>query len=70
MPSLVTYLYHAPICEWYLIKFGFKNKYKKDICLGEIGLRARNMLTILSSKVKISICVCVFVCRGGGEEVI
>ena len=45
---MVMYLNWIPIFEWCVDRCGFKNKYKKDMCLKEIGLHAQNLLTILS----------------------
>ena len=48
VPNLITYLTCTPIFEWYLVWCGYKNEYKKDMCLKEIGLHAQNMITIVS----------------------
>ena len=48
VPNLITYLTCTPIFEWYVVWCGYKNEYKKDMCLKEIGLHAQNMITILS----------------------
>ena len=45
MPNLITYLTCTPIFEWYVVWCGYKNEYKKDMCLKEIGLHAQNMIT-------------------------
>ena len=37
------------IFEWYVLRFGFKNGYAKDMCLKEFDLHAQNMFTILGS---------------------
>ena len=36
--NLVTYLEWTPICEWYVIKCGSKNRHKKYTCFKKIGL--------------------------------
>jgi hypothetical protein len=51
--DLVTYFIPTPIFEWYVVECGYKNKYTNDTCLKEIGLRAKNMITILGSIVNI-----------------
>ena len=33
----------------YVVMCGSKNGYQKDICMKEIGLRAKKMITVLSS---------------------
>ena len=53
MPMSITYFYRTLVFEWYVIWRGLKNKYKKDMCLKEIGLCAQNMITILSSTINI-----------------
>ena len=50
-PYLVNSLNWTPTFEWYVVGYGFKNGYQKDMCLGEIGLHAHVMITILCSKV-------------------
>ena len=47
--NLVAYLNRTPIFEWYVVWCGSNNKFKKDTCLQEIGLRAQNLITILGS---------------------
>ena len=47
--NLVNYLNWAPIFNWYLIRCGFKNRYKNDICSKEVILHAQNMITIIGS---------------------
>jgi hypothetical protein len=44
-----TYLNQPPTFAWHVIWCSSKNEYQKDICVKEIGLRAQNMTTILSS---------------------
>jgi hypothetical protein len=46
---LVTYLNQTPIFEWYVIRWGSKNAYWKDMCSKKIGLCGQNMITILGS---------------------
>ena len=48
-PNSVTYIKWTPIFEWCGISCGFKKRTPKDICLKEIGLCVRNLLTILDS---------------------
>ena len=48
-PSLTR----EPIFEWCVVKCGSKNRQQKDKCLKQIGLRAHNLVTILSSVVNI-----------------
>lgn len=48
-PYLVTFLKWTPILEQYVVGYGFKNGYQRDMCLEKIGLRARVMITILCS---------------------
>ena len=50
MLNLVPYLYHTPIFESYVVRCGSKNGYQKDVCVIEIGLRVKNLITILGSK--------------------
>ena len=50
VPNLVSYLNQTPIFEWYVVWCGSKNEYQNyNVCLQEIGLRAQNVITILSS---------------------
>jgi hypothetical protein len=51
--KLVTFLYQTPAFEWYVVRFDYKNGYRIDICLKEIGVRAENMITTLGSIVSI-----------------
>lgn len=37
--------------EWYVVSFESKNDIKNVMCLKDIGLHAKKMLTILGSKV-------------------
>lgn len=52
MPNSVTYLHRTPKFEWYVVRCGLKNWHHKDMCLKEIDQRARNILTILGSMIK------------------
>jgi hypothetical protein len=54
MPNSVPYFYWTLVFEWYVVRCGSKNKYQKNMCLKEIGLRAQNMLLIISSRVNIN----------------
>ena len=47
VPNLVTYLNCTPIIERYMVGCGSKNTYQKDMCLKEIQLSAKTMITIL-----------------------
>ena len=40
LPNMVTYLIQTPIFELHVVWCGYKNEYKKDMCLKEIGLHA------------------------------
>ena len=51
MPKSVTYLDWTPIFGWYVVWYGSKNKYQKNISLKEIGLYVDNLMTILGSMV-------------------
>ena len=53
MPNLVAYLNWTPILEWYVVKPGFVNKYQKDMCLKEIGLRSVYMTNIKGSIINV-----------------
>ena len=49
MPNSVGYLNRTPIFfEWYVTGCSFENKYQKDMCSEEVGIRAQNKVTILS----------------------
>jgi hypothetical protein len=48
-----TFLIKTPIFEGYVAWCGVNTNTKKDLCLAKIGLRAQNMMTILSSIVNI-----------------
>ena len=45
----VTFLILTPIYKWHVVGCGFKNRYQKDICFKNIGLRVKKMMTILGS---------------------
>ena len=49
VPNSVTCPTQKPIFEWYVVWCGSKNGHQKDMRLKEIGLRAQNMITFLSS---------------------
>jgi hypothetical protein len=51
MPNLVTYLNPILIIEWDVVWCGSKNGYQKDMSWKEIGLRAKNVIILLSSVV-------------------
>jgi hypothetical protein len=54
VPNLVTYTTQTPIFEWWVDWSGFKNGYRLDVSLKEIGLCAQNMIIILvGSTIKI-----------------
>ena len=53
VPYSVTNCIRTPIFEWYVVLCGSENKYKKDMCLKEIRLRAQNMLIILDLTINI-----------------
>ena len=44
----IAYLIQTSKLERYMVWCGSKNKYRKDTCLKDIGLRAQNMIAILS----------------------
>ena len=56
MPNSISDLNHAPIFEWYVVKYGSMNKYQKSSCLKEIGLHAQNMINVLGSTMGIRSC--------------
>ena len=45
-PYLVTYLIRIHIVEWFVVWFGSKNNFHKDMCSKYIGLCAQNLITI------------------------
>ena len=45
-----------------MVRCGLKNKYKKDMCLKDIGLHTQKMITILGSIVKILVTKFVYTC--------
>ena len=47
---MVTLFDWTCIFEWYMTRFVVKNGHSQDTCYYEIGLRAQNLDTILSSK--------------------
>ena len=49
----ITYLYHTPIFEWYVVRYGSKNGYQKDMCSKYNGLHSQNVETNLGSIVNI-----------------
>ena len=51
MPNFNTTIRWTPIFEWNVDWCGSKNKHQNNICLKEMGRRAQNTLTILSSMV-------------------
>lgn len=53
-PIVAYFLIKTPILEWYVVWCDLKIKYQEDImCLKRIGLRAQDMIIILSLIVKI-----------------
>jgi hypothetical protein len=48
-PSSVTFVIYTLIFQWCVVKCGSKNIHQKAMCFKEIGLRAKNMITILGS---------------------
>ena len=48
-PSFNYFLIKLLIFEWNMVWCGSKNGNLKDMCLKEIGLRAQNMMFVLSS---------------------
>jgi hypothetical protein len=51
VPNLVTSLNQILRFEWYVVTCDPNNGYQKDMCPKEIGLHARDMITILGSAV-------------------
>jgi len=49
VPNSVTYCNETPIIKWYVVKYGSKNGYQKDMSLKDIELCAQNLLIILCS---------------------
>ena len=50
MPSnSITHLNGVPIFEWYLVEYGSKNGYPKNMCLKRLELHAQTMIIIISS---------------------
>ena len=49
MPEPVASLNWTPNFEWYVVRGGFKNGFKKDVWLKEIGLHVQYMVAILCS---------------------
>jgi hypothetical protein len=47
-------LERTPMFERLMVGYGFKNGHHKDMCWKEIGLRAKNLLTILEATFNIS----------------
>ena len=52
--TLLTNLYRTSIFEWYVVQFGFKNGYPKDMCLKEIGLHS-NLPNIMLVAIKVHV---------------
>jgi hypothetical protein len=50
---MVTFLIRTLIFESYVIWWGTKNGYHKDMCSKDIGLRAQKMMIILDALVNI-----------------
>ena len=48
-PYSVTFVIYTLIFQWYVVKCGSKNNHQKGMCFTEIGLQAKNMITILGS---------------------
>ena len=46
-PYLINIPMRAPIFDWYVIWYGFKNIYQKDMYIRKIGLDTQDMLTII-----------------------
>ena len=53
MPNLATYLDGTPACKFYVVWYGSKNAYQKDMCFEEIEVHAQNRIIILSSIVNV-----------------
>ena len=47
----VTFLKQTPLFEWFVVRYGSKNKHCKDTCSKEIGLHLQILLTTLYSRV-------------------
>ena len=52
--SITQYIKVVPfslhlICEWYVVRYGFKNGHQRIYVLKEVGLCAQSMLNILGS---------------------
>ena len=54
-PCSVSFLVRTPIIEWHVVLSGMwfgvapRTNNKNDMCLKEIGLQAKNMITVLCS---------------------
>ena len=51
VPKSVTYLNRPPRFEWYVVRYGSKNKYQKNICLKRIILFVHKLITTLGSMI-------------------
>ena len=60
MPNSVATLDQTPIIEWYMIWYGSKNIYQKDMRLKRLDYVLKDMITILGSIFSI-------IWRGGGH---
>ena len=63
VPNLHTYVNWTPLCEWYVVRCGFKNGYQEDICLKEIRLCVQNMITIIDLDIQHDLEI-----EGGGKR--
>ena len=48
-PYSFTFVIYKLIFQWHVVKCGSKKKHQKTMCFKEIGLRAKNVITILGS---------------------
>ena len=54
MHDLIAYLNWTHICVVsYVVRCTYKNGYRKDVCLEEIGLTTHNMIPILGSLINV-----------------
>ena len=51
VPNSVAYINWTRVFECYVVRYGSKNGYQKDMCLKVIRLCAQNMIAILGSTV-------------------
>jgi hypothetical protein len=53
VPNYNTTIIWTPIFEWYVVGCGSKNRHQNDTYFKEIGLHARDLITILGAIVNV-----------------